>query len=74
VTGDMPPHRAPEFLQISLDILQLACRRAAADIRRAPLCGIFFQAVQWFWGGYWCVYLLKRGKAIVWFWPWADFP
>lgn len=42
MTGDMLPHSAPEFRQISLYMLRLACRRAAADMRRAPLCGIFF--------------------------------
>ena len=36
------PHGAPEFRQISLDMLRLACRRAASDMRRAPLFGLFF--------------------------------
>ena len=40
--GDTLPHGAPEFRQISLDMLRLACRRAAADMRRAPLFGLFF--------------------------------
>ena len=40
--GDTLPHRAPEFRQISLDMLRLACRRAASDMRRAPLFGLFF--------------------------------
>ena len=40
--GDTLPHGAPEFRQISLDMLRLACRRAASDMRRAPLFGLFF--------------------------------
>ena len=40
--GDTLPHGAPEFRQISLDMLRLACRRAVSDMRRAPLFGLFF--------------------------------
>ena len=40
--GDTLPHGAPEFRKISLDMLRLACRRAASDMRRAPLFGLFF--------------------------------
>ena len=40
--GDTLPHGAPEFRQISLDMLRLACRRAASDMWRAPLFGVFF--------------------------------
>ena len=40
--GDTLPHGAPEFRQISLDMLRLACRRAASAIWRAPLFGVFF--------------------------------
>ena len=36
------PHGAPEFRQISLHMLRLAYRRAASDMRRAPLFGLFF--------------------------------
>ena len=40
--GDTLPHGAPEFRQISLDMLRLACRRAVSDMRRVPLFGLFF--------------------------------
>ena len=40
--GDTLPHGTPEFRQISLDMLRLACRRAVSDMRRAPLFGLFF--------------------------------
>ena len=40
--GDTLPHGAPEFRQISLDMLRLACRRAASDMWCAPLFGVFF--------------------------------
>ena len=42
IVGDALPHGPPEFRQISLDMLRLACRRAASDKRRAPLFGLFF--------------------------------
>ena len=38
--GDTLPHGAPEFRQISLDMLRLACRRASSDMWRAPLFGV----------------------------------
>ena len=42
LTDDTLPHGAPKFRQISLDMLRLAFRRAASDMRRAPLFGLFF--------------------------------
>ena len=39
---DTLPHGAPEFRQISLDMLRLACRHAASDMWHAPLFGVFF--------------------------------
>ena len=46
---DTLPHGAPEFRQISLDMLRLTCRRAASDMRRAPLFGLFLQAFMSCW-------------------------
>ena len=71
--GDTLPHGAPEFRQISLDMLRLACRRAASDMRREPLFRLFFAGFMSCWDGYWCAFHLKQFKAIGWFWLWADF-
>ena len=72
--GDTLPHGAPEFRQISLDMLRLACRRAASDMWRAPLFGVFLQGFMCCWDGYWCASRLKRDAAIGWFWPRVAFP
>ena len=39
--GDTLPHGAPEFRQISLDMLRLACRSAASDMWRTIVWGVF---------------------------------
>ena len=67
------PHGVPKFRQISLDMLRLAGRCAAFDMRREPLFGRFLQAFMSCLNGYWCASRLKRGKASGWFWLCADF-
>ena len=72
--GDTLPHGAPEFRQISLDMLRLACRRAASAIWRAPLFGVFFAGFYVLLGWILVRISLERDKAIGWFWPRVAFP